>query len=496
MAEPKICPYPGLRPFTEKESIFFEGRHAHIKQIKHQLEERKFLMLTGASGDGKSSLVYAGVIPEARAGFFKAKFNNWIITHFRPERSPLFNLAKTLSEHLKLDLEEVRKELGFGFSAIINLYKKSEYHMSSTDKEWDKADDEEKKKLKSTSANLFILVDQFEEFFTNPENYSNGRPSKESQTVLNLIIETARMALEQDLPIYIICTMRSDYIGQCAVFKGLPEYIGYSQFFVPRLSRREVYQVVEEPAILGGTKVAQRIVEVLINELSDGFDQLPVLQHALNRLWNIADKGHQEADLIHLAKIAGLGRQLLPEEDLAEFEAWFEKLPDFKKKYFEEPSISNILAAHANELYEEDHSSDKVSQEEAQHIIKVAFQCLTKIDAERAVRNRMTLEEIAAVINRDGVNTTEVDRTLRIFRKQGNTFISPFISGEDEAYIEHLRPYMDHTLLIANKVDHVEKEPEIYNLYALGFENVIPLRHPFATLIHCLAKTHSQYPLY
>ncbi len=47
------------------------------------------------------------------------------------------------------------------------------------------------------------------------------------------------------------------------------------------------------------------------------------------------------------------------------------------------------------------------------------------------------------------------------------------ISGEDEAFIEHLRPYMDKTLLIANKVDFVEKEPEIYNLYTLGFEHVI-----------------------
>ena len=47
------------------------------------------------------------------------------------------------------------------------------------------------------------------------------------------------------------------------------------------------------------------------------------------------------------------------------------------------------------------------------------------------------------------------------------------VSGEDEAYIEHLRPYVDKTLVVANKVDHVEKEPEIYNLYTLGFDHVI-----------------------
>lgn len=47
------------------------------------------------------------------------------------------------------------------------------------------------------------------------------------------------------------------------------------------------------------------------------------------------------------------------------------------------------------------------------------------------------------------------------------------VSGEDEAYIEHLRPYMGKTLLIANKVDYMEKEPEIYNLYSLGFEHLV-----------------------
>ena len=106
------------------------------------------------------------------------------------------------------------------------------------------------KKLKTRNAsNLLIIVDQFEEFFTNPENYYNESPSQDSQIVVNLVLETARIALQQNLPIYVVCTMRSDYIGQCSSFRGLPEYIGYSQFFVPRLKRKELKQVIEEPAL-------------------------------------------------------------------------------------------------------------------------------------------------------------------------------------------------------------------------------------------------------
>ena len=82
-----ICPYPGLRPFNEDESIFFKGRETHVDEIISLLEKNKFLMVSGASGDGKSSLVYAGVIPNARGGFFKAKFNffnnhNWALQSF------------------------------------------------------------------------------------------------------------------------------------------------------------------------------------------------------------------------------------------------------------------------------------------------------------------------------------------------------------------------------------------------------------------------------
>ncbi len=204
-----ICPYPGLRPFTEEDSIYFKGRELHIEQIITQLEEKKFVMLTGASGDGKSSLVYAGVIPNARAGFFKAKFNNWIIADFRPERAPLKNLSRALASQLNLPVQKVEKELSYGFSSLIELYKSTSFYLDYEGDEWKQADTVGQKLLKRKASNLFILVDQFEEFFTNPENYSQGKTSVESQSVINLLLETAKLSLEQDLPIYIICTIFS-----------------------------------------------------------------------------------------------------------------------------------------------------------------------------------------------------------------------------------------------------------------------------------------------
>ncbi|MES2139308.1 MAG: hypothetical protein V4511_06340 [Bacteroidota bacterium] len=465
MQEEKICPYPGLRPFNEEESIFFRGREEHIEKITSQLQERKFVMLTGASGDGKSSIVYAGVIPNARAGFFKAKFNNWLIADFRPERSPLKNMAITLAEKLGYtDIEYVEKELSFGFSSLINLYKKSPFYLDYNGQLWNSADETERKKLKRKAANLFILVDQFEEFFTNSENYNNGKASVNAQAVINLLLETAKIALAEDLPIYIICTMRSDYVGQCAVFRGLPEYIGFSQFFVPRLKRKEVHQVIEEPATLSGNRISNRLIETLINEC-EGLDQLPILQHALNSIWkcHVQDNA-AEMDIIHYAKVGGIDGKLIPEDQKMIFSNWYNDQPEYKQKILEGGSLANVLNAHARELFESSvdycrkHIGRDVSREDAHRILKKILTCLTKINDSRAVRNRATVLEIKQIIG-EKVDNRLIGGLVNIFREPGNTLLKPYIldsfTGSNELNDEDILD-ITHESLIRNWTELAE----------------------------------------
>lgn len=430
--EIKICPYTGLRPFTEEESIYFKGRDEHIEQATRQLEKNKFIMLTGASGDGKSSLVYAGIIPNAKAGFLKASFSNWSVVDFRPERNPLGNLSKTLAGQLGVQPETVQTELNYGFSALVDMYKASSLYYDTLTTEWMEASDKEKNEKRRKAANLIIIADQFEEFFTNPENFHKGVPSQEAMSVTNLLLETARIALEENLPIYVIITMRSDYIGQCAAFRGLPEYIGFSQFFVPRLNRKELQEVIEEPATLSGNVISRRLTERLIHDIVEGTDQLPILQHALNQIWKMADSGEQEMDLIHYAMVGGIQGSELPERDAVKFREWFTALPEKVQNCYQQPSLQNVLNTHANKLYNQasDYLSEKnkgkASDDDAKMIIQMAFKCLTKIDNSRAVRNRMTLGEITATINASHIDFRVVGSTLDIFREPGNTLLRPF----------------------------------------------------------------------
>ncbi len=480
MSEEKICPYPGLRPFNEDESIFFKGREDHIDKIISQLQEKKFLMVTGASGDGKSSLIYAGLIPRARAGFFKAQFNNWIIADFRPERAPLSNLAIALNSHLNFpDVNELEEDLSYGFSSLVKIYKESKHYLNHDSDSFINADSDTKQNLINKSSNLLILIDQFEELFTNAENFNKGKPSLQSITLLNLIIETTKIAEKENLPIYIVCTMRSDYIGDCAAFKGLPEHIVYSQFFVPRLKRQEIHRAILEPANLSGNKINNRLIERLINELGDGLDQLPILQHALNRIWKShIDDGATEMDLIHYAKVGGLDGGLLPDDQKKIFINWYKNQPLLKLKILENASLTNVLNAHARELFEtsvdycRNHIKQDISKEEALRILRKIFTCLTKINDSRAVRNRSSVLEIKNIIG-DKIDNNLIEGLVNLFREPGNTLLKPFILETKTGGVNH--GLLDNDILDITHESLIRNWTELTEWTKQDQENVLVL---------------------
>jgi energy-coupling factor transporter ATP-binding protein EcfA2 len=472
-----ICPYTGLRSFTEDESIYFKGRDHQIDQLTALLQQNKFLMVTGASGEGKSSLIYAGLIPNARAGFFKAKYTNWVVADFRPERSPVKNMASAIAEKFNILDTTVETELRRGFSSLIDLYTNSDFYIDEQDEKWQDLDETGKRNRKRKAANLMIIVDQFEEFFTNPENFYKEAPSQDSQIVVNLILETARIALKKNIPVYVVCTMRSDYIGQCSAFRGLPEYIGFSQFFVPRLKRRDLKQVVEEPAILSGNRISQRLIERLVYDLSEGLDQLPILQHALTQIWLAADSGSEEMDLIHYAKVGGMAANELPENDQKIFLQWFKTLPEHQRVYYHQTGLSKVIEIHASILYEnaweyynKNNPENPISQQEAKRIIALTFSGLTKIDNSRAVRNRMSLGELTEIINTPNLDSKVVGGVLNFFREEGNSFIRPFKTEDPETHVLQDETVLDitHESLIRNwnKLNAwANQEFEFYSIY-------------------------------
>ena len=78
--------------------------------------------------------------------------------------------------------------------------------------------------------NTLLLVDQFEEVFRFGEGHAQAKPSPEALDLVSLMLE---LSGQRDVPVYVTLTMRSDFLGNCDAFVGLPEAVNDSQYLVP-----------------------------------------------------------------------------------------------------------------------------------------------------------------------------------------------------------------------------------------------------------------------
>lgn len=271
-------PFVGLRPFESEDSLYYFGRRDQIMVLLQQLHQTRCLAVVGSSGCGKSSLVRAGLIPNLEAGFLVQDRDLWYIATMKPGDAPLQNLAQALltvlgesteTEALEIFAETIRRS---GAQAVLGKT------LSALD---------------MRDANL-LLVDQFEELFRFQRESDGGQ--EEAADFVSILL---RLVEQVEAPIFICLTMRSDFLGDCDAFQGLPEVINRSQYLVPRLTRQQRREAVAGPIHLAGAKIAPRLLDRLLNENVGTRDDLPILQHALMRTWTRwagDDHGHIDKD--------------------------------------------------------------------------------------------------------------------------------------------------------------------------------------------------------
>ena len=86
-------PFPGLRPFGVEETYLFFGREGQSDDALVKLSKSRFLAILGASGSGKSSFMYCGLIPSLQGGMMTAAGSNWQTMVSRPGSGPIDNLS-------------------------------------------------------------------------------------------------------------------------------------------------------------------------------------------------------------------------------------------------------------------------------------------------------------------------------------------------------------------------------------------------------------------
>jgi len=193
----RINPFPGLRPFNRDENSIFFGRTKKVDDLLALLAKRHFTAVVGTSGSGKSSLVGAGLLAALARGLMTEVGSQWRIAFLRPGNNPIKNLADQLAQ-LHPDSAEVDQTAG----AIEQTLRRSSLGLKAA---------VEQLKL-NPGENILIVVDQLEELFRYQSSFAAENPADESASFVKLLLVAT--ANPRDLPIYVVLTMRSEYLGE------------------------------------------------------------------------------------------------------------------------------------------------------------------------------------------------------------------------------------------------------------------------------------------
>lgn len=362
-------PYPGLRPFRSDEADIFFGREHQTDDLLARLAAHRFLAVVGPSGCGKSSLVAAGLMPALATGFMATAGAHWRIARLRPGERPLANLAAALVEARILDDERAAQPdaavfleaaLRRGPLGLVEILRSS---------------------VLAPDANLLVLVDQLEELF----RFSAGVQRDEADAFVALLLASAAAPRER---IYIAITMRSDFLGECAPFHGLPEAINDGLYLTPRLTRDECAACITGPARVFDADVEPALVNRLLNDFGPDPDQLPLLQHALLRMWNRHDTARRtgEKTILTIADYDAIG------------------------------GLARSLSDHADEAFRELDSDH-------QRIAKRMFQRLS--DSETVRRDRRAPAHVREIAELTGASFDEVRKVAEVFRRRDRCFLMP-----------------------------------------------------------------------
>ncbi len=364
-------PFPGLRPFDADESHLFFGRETATAELLYKLRNNRFIAVVGTSGSGKSSLVRAGVLPDVYGGFMAGAGSHWRVAVFRPSDRPIHELARALTGPEVLagdDDPELRAAitetvLRRGTLGLIDVVRQARLPQGT---------------------NLLVVVDQFEELFRLRSAVLQRGAEDEAAAFVKLLLEAAR---QTELPIYVMLTMRSEYLGDCTRFRDLPEAINNGQYLIPRMTRAQRREAITGPVAVGGATISAPLVQRLLNDVGDNPDQLPIMQHAMMRTWSIWAGEDDPSQPIALAHYEATG------------------------------GMAEALSRHADEAY------DELPDPESRSVARRIFQRLTGRGSDnREMRYPATLEELCKVT---GASRERVIAVIETFRRPGRSFLMP-----------------------------------------------------------------------
>ncbi len=354
-------PFPGIRSYEITESHLFYGRELQVGELKNRLFETRFLAIVGSSGCGKSSLVQAGLIPSLMTGETTGINKLWKLVLFRPGDNPVRNLAVAIDDP-RYDPDDIVEKLMAGENGLVDI-------LSG---------------ILAPGGSILICIDQFEELFRFKRNRPMSGASDEARAFTDLILAAIR---QTRIPVYTIVSMRTDFLDECTEFRELGEMINKGYYLVPRMNRDEMRLAITGPVATANGAITGDLVSRLLEDIGDNADQLPVLQHAMMRMWenwSINKTGD---------------------------------IPISEEHYLAIGTMKEALSFHLEEIYAE------LPDARGRFLAEKIFKALTDTSGKsRGTRRPTRISELCTLTN---AGEEEIIRLIENFRGPGRAFLMP-----------------------------------------------------------------------
>jgi energy-coupling factor transporter ATP-binding protein EcfA2 len=247
----QASPYKGLKRFEALDKERFFGRDQFLTGLVNELQQTNLLLLLGASGSGKSSVIRAGLIPWLSQDQ-GSRFTDLIFT---PNQDPFNSLYHILHDRYpQAEAEFILEGKADSLTQVVNRVKPSEDF-------------------------CFIFIDQFEELFTIAHADKRDRFINSLVQLVEALIKTENRSVK------IVATMRADFLDRLSPYSPLIKATDKHRPMIAEMQLDELRLAIEQPAAHHGVVFETGLVEEIIKDVQGQAGYLPLLQYTLDLLW-------------------------------------------------------------------------------------------------------------------------------------------------------------------------------------------------------------------